>query len=130
MVCRCFRSNARRSRPGPVVLVPGRTSGFGQNFDEHYEYFNECRAADLSPVQVRGQAVRLYMLAMRGGGASGSLATEFSVTLFGIREALLINGLLAILVQVLIGQHWRRTPIPESIDLGHPFARRDLPPDS
>lgn len=60
--------------------------------------------------QLRGQAVSLYMLAMRGGGALGSLATGFSVTVFGIREALLVNGLLAILVQTLISRHWRIDP--------------------
>ena len=63
---------------------------------------------------LHGQAVSLYMLAMRGGGAIGSLATGISVNLLGIRAALLINGALAVLVQVLIGRHWARTQRPES----------------
>ena len=64
--------------------------------------------------QLTGQAVSLYMLAMRGGLALGSLLTGFSVSLLGIRAALLINGLLAIVVQVLIGRSWRHTPGPEN----------------
>ena len=56
------------------------------------------------------------MLAMRGGGARGSLATGISVSLLGIRAALLINGMLAILVQVLIGRHSGHTPVPGKPD--------------
>jgi MFS family permease len=66
--------------------------------------------------ELRSQAVSVYMLAMRGGGALGSLATGFSVSLLGIREALLVNGLLAILVQALIGRRWDRMPDPGSPD--------------
>jgi MFS family permease len=54
----------------------------------------------------QGQAVSLYMLAMRGGLALGSLATGISAHLFGIREALLINGLLALLAQLWIRRGW------------------------
>jgi MFS family permease len=57
---------------------------------------------------LRGQAVSLYMLAMRGGAALGSLATGISVSLMGIRTALAINGALAIIVQLLIWRDWRR----------------------
>ena len=61
--------------------------------------------------ELRGQAVSLYMLAMRGSIALGSLATGLSVSWLGVREALLINGALAILVQTLIGRHWRGVPV-------------------
>lgn len=61
--------------------------------------------------EIRGQAVSLYMLAMRGSIALGSLATGISASLLGVREALLINGALAILAQVLIGRHWRSVPV-------------------
>jgi MFS family permease len=64
--------------------------------------------------QLRGQAVSLYMLAVRGSGALGSVMTGFAVNFLGIREALLINGLLAILVQALIGRRWRSTPAPSA----------------
>ncbi len=37
-------------------------------------------------VQLRGQAVSLYMLAMRGSVALGSLATGLSVSWLGVRE--------------------------------------------
>jgi MFS family permease len=66
--------------------------------------------------QLRGQAVSLYMLAIRGGGALGSLATGIFVSIVGIREALLINGVLAILIQAVIGRHWGRMPIPGNSD--------------
>jgi MFS family permease len=61
--------------------------------------------------ELRGQAISLYMLALRGSIALGSLATGLSVSWLGIREALLINGVLAILVQALIGRHWRGVPV-------------------
>ena len=59
--------------------------------------------------QLRGEAVGLYMLSVRGSGALGSLVTGFSAHLLGIREALLINGVLAVLAQALISRHWRGT---------------------
>jgi MFS family permease len=57
---------------------------------------------------LRGQAVSLYMLAMRGGTALGGLVTGISVHFLGIREALLINGLVAVVAQILIGRDWAR----------------------
>jgi MFS family permease len=57
---------------------------------------------------LRGQAVSLYMLASRGGTALGGLATGLSVELLGIRYALLINGVLAVIAQLQIGRIWRR----------------------
>jgi MFS family permease len=65
--------------------------------------------------ELRGQAVSLYMLAIRGSGALGSLATGLSVSWLGVREALLINGVLAILAQAVIGWHWRRVPVDRSL---------------
>jgi MFS family permease len=59
-----------------------------------------------SPI-VRGQAVSLYMLAMRGGLALGGLVTGLSAHLLGIRTALLIDGLLAVLAQTIIARRWR-----------------------
>jgi MFS family permease len=59
---------------------------------------------------LRGQAVSLYMLAMRGGLALGGLATGLSAHLLGIRASLLLNGVLAIAAQALIGRSWSRAP--------------------
>ena len=59
---------------------------------------------------LRGQSVSLYMLASRGGTALGGLATGLSAELLGIRNALLINGVLAVLTQLQIGRMWRRRP--------------------
>ena len=50
----------------------------------------------------RGQAVSLYMLAMRGGSALGSLTTGVLVHLVGIRTALVIDGSAAVVVQLAI----------------------------
>jgi hypothetical protein len=41
----------------------------------------------------------------------GSLATGLSASWLGIREALLVNGVRAILAQALIGRHWRGVPL-------------------
>ena len=62
---------------------------------------------------LRGQSVSLFMLASRGGMALGSLATGLSVSLVGIRAALLINGVLAIAEQVQIARTWLRCVRPE-----------------
>ena len=56
----------------------------------------------------RGQAVSLFMLAMRGGMALGSILTGLSVHLLGIRSALLVNGLLAVVAQALISRDQAR----------------------
>jgi hypothetical protein len=51
------------------------------------------------------------MLAVRGGISIGCLATGLSIHAVGIRGALLINGLLAILCQCLVGRSaWARQP--------------------
>jgi predicted ABC-type transport system involved in lysophospholipase L1 biosynthesis ATPase subunit len=39
------------------------------------------------------------------------LILQLSVRLLGVREALLINGTLAILAQALIGRHWRSVTV-------------------
>jgi len=65
-----------------------------------------------APQRVRGQAISLYMLAMRGGVAIGGLLTGISVSALGIREALLINAALAVTAQVAIGRVWLRQPLP------------------
>ncbi len=61
-----------------------------------------------APAHLRGQTVSLFMLAMRGGMALGSLWTGLSVHLMGVRGALLLNGVLAVAAQLLIARQWRR----------------------
>ena len=64
-----------------------------------------------APDRIRGQAVSLFMLATRGGSALGSLVTGISVSLLDVREALLLNGVLAVLAHVIVGRAWlRQTP--------------------
>jgi MFS family permease len=63
---------------------------------------------------LRGQTVSLYMLALRGGVSVGSLLTGLSVNLIGIRQALLINGTLAVAAQIAIGREWLRSPLPKA----------------
>ncbi len=59
-----------------------------------------------TPSQLRGQAVSLFMLAMRGGLSIGSLLTGISVSLLGVSNALIINGVLAMLTLVVVGRSW------------------------
>ncbi|MEO7331912.1 MAG: MFS transporter, partial [Minicystis sp.] len=59
-----------------------------------------------------GQTASLFMLAMRGGLSLGSLLTGLSVELLGVRHALLINGLLAVVLNLAIGRAWLRAPLP------------------
>ena len=63
---------------------------------------------------LRGQTLSLYMLAMRGGLSIGSLLTGVSAHLLGVRNALLINGVLAVLAQLIVGHAWLRSPLPKS----------------
>lgn len=62
-----------------------------------------------TPSQLRGQAVSLYMLAMRGGLSIGSLLTGISVSLLGITHALWLNGALAVAAQLVVGRKWLRS---------------------
>jgi len=59
-----------------------------------------------APARLRGQSVSLFMLAMRGGMALGSLVTGASVHLLGVRDALLLNGVIALLAHLAIGRVW------------------------
>ncbi len=59
-----------------------------------------------------GQTVSLYMLALRGGMSLGALATGGAVSLFGVRHALLMSGVLAVCLQLAIAPRWLRAPIP------------------
>lgn len=72
---------------------------------------NTLLQSSASP-QLLGQAVSVYMLAMRGGIALGSLTTGLAVSALGVREALFINGALAVFAQAVIGRTWRRAPAP------------------
>ncbi len=61
---------------------------------------------------IRGQTVSLYMLAIRGGMAVGSLATGVATATLGVRTALLIDGSLAVVVVSVLGWQWTRAPAP------------------
>jgi len=63
-----------------------------------------------APAHLRGQSVSLFMLAMRGGMALGSLATGVMVHQMGVRDALLVNGAIAVLAHLAIGRVWLRLP--------------------
>jgi MFS family permease len=65
-------------------------------------------------VRLRGRTVSLYMLAMRGGLSIGSLLTGVTVHLLGVRHALLINGILAVLAQIAVGISWLHTRLPKT----------------
>jgi predicted MFS family arabinose efflux permease len=62
-----------------------------------------------APAHLRGQTVSLYMLALRGGVSVGSLLTGVAVHLLGVREALLLDGVLALAAQILISHAWLRS---------------------
>ena len=61
-----------------------------------------------APSELRGQAVSLFMIAVRGGSSAGSLLTGVSVAALGVRHALLMNGAVAIALQLLIRRGWSR----------------------
>lgn len=65
-----------------------------------------------APAQLRGQTVSLFMIAVRGGSSAGGLLTGISVSFLGVRHALLLNGALAVALQLAIGWGWRRPGAP------------------
>ncbi|MFZ4552561.1 MAG: MFS transporter [Aquabacterium sp.] len=64
-----------------------------------------------APSHLRGQAASMFMLAMRGGMSLGSLVTGLTVHAWGVREALVINGTLALLIHVIVGRVWVQAPL-------------------
>jgi predicted MFS family arabinose efflux permease len=65
-----------------------------------------------APAAIRGQTVSLFMLAMRGGTALGGLFTGLTVSAWGVREALALNGLLALLAVAGVRRGWLRAERP------------------
>jgi predicted MFS family arabinose efflux permease len=59
-----------------------------------------------------GQTVSLYMLAMRGGISLGALVTGAEVSLWGVQRAILVNGAVAVVVQLALAQLWFRAKEP------------------
>ncbi len=68
-----------------------------------------------APAALRGQAVSFFMLVSRGGMAVGSLMIGALVHWRGVREALLVCGILAVAAQLFIGRAWLRL-LPAPID--------------
>jgi predicted MFS family arabinose efflux permease len=58
-----------------------------------------------------GQTVSLYMLALRGGIAIGALITGAAVDMLGVQHALLLNGALALVAQLVLARVWLRAPL-------------------
>ena len=61
--------------------------------------------------EIRGQSISLYMLAMRGGTAIGGLMGGALVSGLGVRRALCITGVLAVLAQLTLARRWQRAPL-------------------
>jgi predicted MFS family arabinose efflux permease len=64
-------------------------------------------AQAISPAGLRGETVSLYMLAVRGGTSLGGLLTGATIGWLGVRHALLLDGALAVVLQLAIGRSWR-----------------------
>ncbi|MGO4871577.1 MAG: MFS transporter [Roseiarcus sp.] len=73
---------------------------------------NSLLQATASP-RLLGRTVSLFMLATRGGIPLGALLTGLSTETLGVRHALLLNGVLAVIVQLAIGRAWMRSPLPK-----------------
>lgn len=84
-----------------VWLVPVLAIGAGISMTTSNTLANASVQQHAKPEQ-RGQAVSLYMLAMHGGAALGSLATGAAIHLVGVRPTLVVDGMIAIAVQLAI----------------------------
>jgi predicted MFS family arabinose efflux permease len=58
---------------------------------------------------IRGRVVSLFQLALHGGISIGALLTGFTVAQFGISKALIINGVIAGILQIANGLSLKRT---------------------
>ena len=56
----------------------------------------------------RGQTASLFMLALRGGLSVGNLATGTAVGLVGVQRALMVDAVLAVMVQLALARWWLR----------------------
>ena len=72
---------------------------------------NSLLQATASP-RLLGQTVSLYLLAMHGGISVGALLTGAAISLLGVQHALLLNGLLAVVIQAALARMWLRSPLP------------------
>jgi hypothetical protein len=59
-----------------------------------------------APPRLLGQSISLYMLAMRGDTAIGGLLSGATVSVLGVRKALVVNGVLAVATQLAIAHKW------------------------
>ena len=59
-----------------------------------------------APISLRGQTVSLFMLAMRGGISLGGLLTGALVSAIGIRQALMVNGVVAVAAHLSLRRAW------------------------
>jgi MFS family permease len=66
-----------------------------------------------APAHLLGRTVSLHMLAIRGGVSLGSLITGASAHVFGVRQALTINGALALAALIVMHRAWLR-PVPQT----------------
>lgn len=74
---------------------------------------NSLLQATASP-QMLGRTVSLYMLAIRGGASIGALLTGLAISVFGVRHALLLDGVVAVAVQAALARMWFQAAPPDS----------------
>jgi MFS family permease len=84
---------------------------------------NSLLQAMASP-RLRGRTISLYMLAMRGGLSIGGLVAGLTADLFGVRYALLFNGVLALIAHMIIGRVWARASLPSFDERPRPASKR------
>jgi MFS family permease len=65
-----------------------------------------------APPKRLGQTVSLYLLAMSGGLSLGALLTGATASLLGVQHALLLDGAVAIALQLVLARAGLRAPVP------------------
>ncbi len=63
-----------------------------------------------APRTVLGQTVSLYLLALSGGISLGALLTGVTIGWLGVQHALLLDGVLAVVLQLVLTRSWLRAP--------------------
>jgi predicted MFS family arabinose efflux permease len=96
----------------PVLMVLAGTAMAASNISA-----NSLLQATASP-RLLGQTVSLFMLATRGGLSVGALLTGLAVDALGVRHALLLDGVLAVVVHFTVRRAWLRAKVPGAAPSG------------
>ena len=95
-----------------MVLGPAAALRPGRRRHDSQQHVRQPLVESTASPHLLGQAVSFYMLALSGGFSLGAVITGATVTAFGVQHALLMNGIVAVAIQLVVARMWMRAPLP------------------